>query len=447
MAAHLIVHKQTIGSQDYIRIVSTNNIASYRAEQINIYNDLENMHIFYNCSTELHERLLIDIGFKRFKTVELTKINDKLWSVKAPEMWFSNVYIAWIQKKLESYVEDLEDAEAPAPEAQEAHEPLEPARVSYYHNFKDFVTNSAMICKESFKLENCDICNDKIVLTLDHFMQMLYFFKINSFNIKETTPIKIIAFPQVIQGYCIEKDELNSNEIAYILSRFNITKFDTLIKYANFEIEGYDYCKQYYFVDETYNNYNIIDDYFTPNSSCKEAPEIVPATIYKNTLNNKIVVFQEPLLYLSEFVKLAESSNPTMIRVINNIDITRELIEEFKKFISIIEAEQAPECKQDPPTELLDQRTLTQLYVDKYKNDKLQTLASVVIDNITQYLVDYKCPTINKNKIGTDLLEMGVKKTRKNIGYVYGIATPNPFLESIATPNPFLERMKDLSLL
>jgi hypothetical protein len=66
---------------------------------------------------------------------------------------------------------------------------------------------------------------------------------------------------------------------------------------------------------------------------------------------------------------------------------------------------------------------MTQAYVDLYKNDTLETLASTVIENVYQYLVDsaMRADSINKNQIGKDLVELGVKKTRKSKGYVYGI--------------------------
>lgn len=73
------------------------------------------------------------------------------------------------------------------------------------------------------------------------------------------------------------------------------------------------------------------------------------------------------------------------------------------------------------PNTLL-QKLLTYAYVELYKKDNNETLASLVIDNIYTYLLSkISVSKINKNQIGSDLVELGVKKLRKSKGFVYGI--------------------------
>lgn len=69
------------------------------------------------------------------------------------------------------------------------------------------------------------------------------------------------------------------------------------------------------------------------------------------------------------------------------------------------------------------QKLYTKTYVDLYKNDSLETLAATVVDNVYDYLSERYLPAgeINKNQISKDLVELGVKKTRKSKGYVYGL--------------------------
>lgn len=71
------------------------------------------------------------------------------------------------------------------------------------------------------------------------------------------------------------------------------------------------------------------------------------------------------------------------------------------------------------------QRLHTRNYVDKYKNDSAETLASHVIEKVYFYLSQHLQPqNINLNKIGQDLVQLGVKKTRKSKGNVYCINDP-----------------------
>lgn len=68
------------------------------------------------------------------------------------------------------------------------------------------------------------------------------------------------------------------------------------------------------------------------------------------------------------------------------------------------------------------QRYLTNEYARLFKDDNAQTMASVVINNISNYLSKHiKEEHINKNMISKDLITAGIKKMRKANGYVYGI--------------------------
>lgn len=71
------------------------------------------------------------------------------------------------------------------------------------------------------------------------------------------------------------------------------------------------------------------------------------------------------------------------------------------------------------------QKHYTQKYVEQYKNDNSETLASRVIETVFFYLSNYiEAKNINMNKIGQDLVELGVKKMRKTRGNVYAIDNP-----------------------
>lgn len=67
----------------------------------------------------------------------------------------------------------------------------------------------------------------------------------------------------------------------------------------------------------------------------------------------------------------------------------------------------------------------TKVYAETFKDDDMETVASAVIEKVHGYLKQVlKSGNVNMNRIGMDLVELGVKKTRKARGYVYGIKDP-----------------------
>lgn len=72
--------------------------------------------------------------------------------------------------------------------------------------------------------------------------------------------------------------------------------------------------------------------------------------------------------------------------------------------------------------QVLLQKHHTKNYVDKHKDDSIETAASLVMEKVYAYLESYLDKNkINTNQIGKDLVELGVKKIRRSRGYVYGL--------------------------
>ena len=77
------------------------------------------------------------------------------------------------------------------------------------------------------------------------------------------------------------------------------------------------------------------------------------------------------------------------------------------------------------------QKYHTKAYVDKHKDDDAELAAAVAIRNVNGYLEGVmEKSKINSNRIGQDLVELGVKKVRRSRGFVYGLT------EAIASVNP-----------
>lgn len=116
-----------------------------------------------------------------------------------------------------------------------------------------------------------------------------------------------------------------------------------------------------------------------------------------------------------------------ILTTIDGQKVSTDMVKELQQLVNILSNGQEEVDNNDneicndstwPP-----QKRITRDYVEMYKNNALETLASTVIENVHDYLVQrsFSQDKINKNQIGKDLVELGVKKTRKSKGYVYGI--------------------------
>lgn len=146
---------------------------------------------------------------------------------------------------------------------------------------------------------------------------------------------------------------------------------------------------------------------------------------YTNLFNQGVVAFSIDIQYLPEFIKISNFiyTSPLITSIIDIVNKSPKeainLLKDLKNLDGILGILSVTETM---PVDSVDkQRKLTQAYVERYKKNDTETLASVVIDNVFAYLIEHNFTHINKNQIGKDLVELGVKKTRKAKGYVYGI--------------------------
>lgn len=157
---------------------------------------------------------------------------------------------------------------------------------------------------------------------------------------------------------------------------------------------------------------------------------------YKNSITHHIVCREKPIQFLNELqnIKILSFKTPVGSSLVKAIDVNsvnqdtisalRSLADFYSQLISPIEgeAEKREEEERIPMCpEVNPQLLATKAYVDKYKNDLAETLASTVIDNVSSYLSTQFLKDINKTQISKDLINLGVKKTRKAKGFVYGI--------------------------
>lgn len=182
--------------------------------------------------------------------------------------------------------------------------------------------------------------------------------------------------------------------------------------------------------DKEYLNLNIAPIQAAAVETVKEVKaEPKEVFFYTNILNQGVVAFYIDIQYLPEFTKISNFfyTSPLITNIINIVNEspkeTINLVKDLQNLVAVFTPTtttlpQAAQSAKDPAEE---QRALTKAYVERYKEDSTETLASVVIENVFGYLAGHALTHINKNQIGKDLVDLGVKKTRKAKGYVYGI--------------------------
>lgn len=466
----------------FIRAIVSDTSKKYLEEINKVYsfNETTNdIDIFYNCGN-FYERLLNDLSYKKFKNIELKKKCTGLWQIESKDCdiinWYSSVYIPCINSKISMYLDDIDDDYYKLDNIEWGSYDFKKYIKDNFVGVGDFVKNGTI-----YTLLNCEQISDKLyIITHNHLLSLIKQYIVNKYIdiISYVYPDK--WFPDVtdnslvisdnIRGICINKNELVDSDIATIFKRLNITigdlvviardtKFMKLfdderkfynnsyefnvfnsrymylekenIPYSNGDIECAYKCSEFWEierekakkeVDTVCKKVGLLpNDVETSKTDKTDKTDKTNKTnIYKNIITNTFVSYDEILTSLVELQLLSEFSYKSeyMKNMLSNIHIMpQSTLIELKKLLNIIDNV----IEDDSKETIITQKTLTENYVNKYKNDNSETLASKVIDNILNYLLEEKLDSINKNDIGKDLVDLGVKKIRKSKGYVYGL--------------------------
>lgn len=489
----IIIHKQCIHEQTYIRIVSVRSTHEYFSEISKAYGydinvQSKDIAVFYNCG-DLYQRLIHDLEYKKFKGIVMTKICQGLWRVNhSQDEWFHTSYLSWVTLKLQSYIDDMDETCD--------YLQIIPENIDWNEVNKNKLVNTAFKDVTMYTLDRLEKnANGDYVMTRDHILSLVFEYiaihhacilgyddvhtgpevEKNSDELKE---LKITTL-NTMRGVTINKDVLNNDEVKHLFQYLNISN-DTLksivvskpylrlmqdtAHHLNVKSETSVFQSSYAFIQDTDRLCdNSINSVFKSNielpllqlpSSSRElwksphcfwessrpkskATDVTKAdetrtsldtVIYNNVIDDSLNMFDIELIYLTEFDKVSSLEysdvvTKSVLDTINKTQISDKLVKELKQLVCILEHwEEQTETPDDQQTWSVQKR-LTKSYVDNHKNDAMETLASTVIDNVCDYLQNSTIPkyNINKNQIGTDLVDLGVKKTRKAKGYVYGI--------------------------
>lgn len=535
---NIIIHLQIINEKYYIRILTISKISDYFEEIKNAYDNHidkydSSVHLFYNC-TDLNERLINDLNYKKFKEIEkIISIYPGFWQI-IPKIetniisWYNNIYINWIKAKLNMYLDDDIDS------------------IYFDINLKSIKWNTIDFKKyiyvsysdstnSNYNLLNCESTKDgQFIISKIYLLAIIIKYIENNYtkilrNEKEDNePIKsnLIITPCLsLRGITLNKTVLLNEDIEFLfkdkLINIDINLLNVITQSTNY-LEIYKdlatnqynssetnlYKNYYSFIETDDNLKNICDSdivfdededniitnkLFKANSILEtkknieimknilytQRPNILDTSgifidqtkvienlpkitkmIFKNLLNNNLYTYDVQFNLLKEFRLIScfvykSEFTGKLIENINKHHISIDIINELKELINILDTNTAIidnnfivaspisvnikslvsnnitnidiiasniiSQNSSLPNTLL-QKLLTYAYVELFKKDNNETLASLVIDNIYTYLLSkISVSKINKNQIGSDLVELGVKKLRKSKGFVYGI--------------------------
>jgi len=242
------------------------------------------------------------------------------------------------------------------------------------------------------------------------------------------------ALNKALSDLILNNDVIEFNEI---------TGYDGLL-YASVDsswgsLMGYSSSPYALFIEtETESSLNVCeprDPKAVSNvSNVSNVPNVEKSHIfYKDVITNDVRCFKNEIKYLPEFQRLGDvmCKSPMVHKIIDNFvsndthdtfDIDHEVVTELTTLTTMMSSFFSDEKNEQSNEQVHDhQYELTKAFVNQYKSDKGEISATIAVENVYGYLMLRRVQEINKNRIGSDLVDLGVKKTRKSRGYVYGL--------------------------
>lgn len=471
---HILVHLQSIADKQYIRLVNVATTKAYFHEFNIVYNNNTEtelsvndpcIRILYNCG-DLYERLIHDVKFKKFKDVDIQHVTeDKSLALVSGgidiQTWFSETFVPWVESKVHMYIEDADESFVKTVDE------INWKDIDSVGYFKQKTGDKTI----HYELQDAEVApNGMYVLSLEHILAVLVIYVRDYLSCKkyldanELSPndtVVVIKSFENNRGIYIDKQ---------ILSPLDITVIATNIAWipSTFAV---DMMTSKYFKSMTINESNMLNNFLSnegdvfssfysfldsPTEDCNNCmlkvfdiqecsplysrqkqiqdasietvvdPPLNSKIIYKNEIDRTICMFDDDILYFKEYTKVSDFyfKSDLIEKVLNSINhthIPKDFVSEMKQLVAILNDEPLETGFFDTSSAL--QHGLTARYVTAHKNDALHTSANVVIENVHKFLNEEmpKPAVVNRNQIGEDLVNLGVKKSRRAKGYVYGI--------------------------
>jgi hypothetical protein len=441
---------------------------------------------------------LNDIKYKKFKGITIEG-KPGFWEVKGtpnknPEEWFANDFEPYIRLKLLEYEEDNYEGDSEI--ADYILSNMHSIQPSKYIEVCS-TSNKA----DTFKVKNPERTDDdEVILTKNQKLAMLLTcitYNTSGYLNKSAQKVSDEYEHDILLRHCedsdtiyLSNDTFTLKEIPYLLDSVGINaitmiKITTNGKYRYYiesnlgkGIKKHNIARSnlgFSYIEDTTEN--KLDDYFEsfyynvdaekmkidfkstendivrkiPKEATKPGPEAElnpkeQCYLCMNNITSKLEKYTRQYRYLDEIsfvcdmdvkTKLGESIFETLLTIKKN-DV-EDVIEDVTKFLDVIKSVyQTKRVCNDKGDVLNVQRYHTSNYVDRYKDDNSETSAAAAIEKVFTFLSKYiSGKDINMNQIGKDLVDLGVKKTRKTKGNVYGLANPSKSeLDKVAKASP-----------
>lgn len=375
--------------------------------------------------------IIIDRDYIELKNPEKTKDNlyvlniHEIVSLYIQSLFYFNFYI-------DEHIQNTIKKELSTP-------PIENETVSRYNDIND--STDTMNDKDN----RTDIVEPPLEVTICEFTNNCY---INKAKLHYTEVINLFY-----KHLGITNQHIHQTKITYLFNRF--IELNDLKGYDNTPIfwRGTPMTPQFepslftYFhtiLDDTISPTHVMESVAAVNNESPKKDikvcEIFPTLLYKNNITNEVKKSFDTIEYHKEFDFISDISvksdiGNSMIDMIHrvNSENINDIVSDIEKFLNIIQSihnignfvEQHDvhhiQYDNDP------QKKFTKQFVDAFKDDLKETVASLAIQNAFTYVSNFIEPMkINMNKLGKDLVDLGVKKQRKARGFVYGIQLPSP---------------------
>ena len=423
---HIVLHYTQLENKQYIRIVNTSSLDAYTTEYTSIYKQEiipSDIHVFHNHG-DVYERIVSDMKFKKFKQFKIQKMYSNLLEISDASTDVLQAFRDFFQSKINIYIQDEDDADYfQIPKLLKDDKKLvkiiyDDATTFELLSIEKTPTNSFAMSKQHLFALAAVYIDQKCIDMRDAA------FKFNSGDSQLEVCIDL-------RSIIINTNKLTCPDIERIFETlgFSIDFIKSIQRTFNDDspssYEPYAACCKYaqFNFDQQELSHGLYESFDKPIKSTIP----LKSYVYENLISNIIYIFEKELEYLAEFKKHAplDQVSSKISTFINTHQIKQQDIQELQTLLSVFES-----------SKMNRQHELTKQYVEKHKNDNEETLATIVVDNVKRYLNDH-IDVINQNQIGQDLVELGVIKTRKSKGYVYGINDTNNLCNTPKDFKPF----------
>lgn len=434
-ASHVALHTW----DGYLRIVDVPSHESYLSDFLSVYPDAPSneMSLVYNAAP-YYKRLLSDIVFKKFKGFRLDSISEGVWKVESTAGILQELE-EYIRKKLSHYKEDCDSTPKEEIAAVEKFD---------WTPYIEQVRDGATLNVTGYAFKGGLPVQGGLLLTYRHLAAALWCAVDNFIN--ATAPqAGAVVFTE--DGPVVPAETI---DIGALLATIGFTAEDIYAKNKQWpamessagDPQPYDphfcvFAPVYSYVDGSTPTCSFAIG--VPQPVAEEQPKKT-SNIYKNAITGKTLVSEKPLDSLKELARVATIEASTdfgrsVIGLSSGLSITKQDVDDLGAIYAQLRLLFPADAKAEPkatssPHDVM-QALFTQSYVNRFKDDASETNASSVVSQVSQYLGGLMLPhEINKNSISKDMVEMGVKKTRKSHGYVYGIksASDEEIISAIA---------------